>query len=298
MCATVSGKTAAERVVYCWGENYWGSAGRDAPSQITEPTAVPGVTDAVRVATGHGHSCTVTGGGAVWCWGHNHDGQLGDGTKCGNKCTKPVKVVGIEDALLIAAGGDRTCATRAGGTLWCWGDNTGHLLGTGSQVSKVKTPERVGTLRNIASIAVSEAHVCAADTKGVVRCWGKGGKGELGDGKKADSETPLVVPGAALGELAANLDHACGLAKDGAVWCWGENDLGEIGPKAADKVVAKAKQSWALAGVQRLDAGHYSVCMIGKTGVAYCVGEGTYGKLGRGTSAHSDVPVPVKGSGG
>ena len=35
----------------------------------------------VRVAAGRGHTCAVTIGRAVYCWGRGEEGQLGDGTR-------------------------------------------------------------------------------------------------------------------------------------------------------------------------------------------------------------------------
>ena len=43
------------------------------------PVKVPGVSGAVGVSTGYGHSCAVTHRGAVRCWGDNVHGQTGLG---------------------------------------------------------------------------------------------------------------------------------------------------------------------------------------------------------------------------
>ena len=40
-----------------------------------------GLADGVTAVEGGGnHTCAVTHGGAVRCWGHNLNGELGDGT--------------------------------------------------------------------------------------------------------------------------------------------------------------------------------------------------------------------------
>ncbi|MFY0539655.1 hypothetical protein [Nannocystis pusilla] len=52
--------------------------------------AVPGLTDAVAVATSQTHSCALVRDGNVWCWGGNSRGGLGDGTLSDHPEPRPV----------------------------------------------------------------------------------------------------------------------------------------------------------------------------------------------------------------
>ena len=67
-----------------------------------------GIEDARAVATGGDHSCALTAEG-VWCWGRNHQGQLGDGGT--SNSAVPVRVIGLnfrgEPLLVEAAPGPR-----------------------------------------------------------------------------------------------------------------------------------------------------------------------------------------------
>ena len=83
---------------YCWGRNGSGQVGDGTmtmPGQPhrTMPVAVvmpPGVTFA-SLAPGWAYACALTAAGAAYCWGANHNGQLGDGTT--ETRLIPVKVV-------------------------------------------------------------------------------------------------------------------------------------------------------------------------------------------------------------
>lgn len=64
--------------VFCWGNNEQDVLGVDTGSgDITTPTRVSGVDDAIGVAVGSSHVCALHAGGAVTCWGANNAAQLG-----------------------------------------------------------------------------------------------------------------------------------------------------------------------------------------------------------------------------
>jgi alpha-tubulin suppressor-like RCC1 family protein len=68
---------------YCWGGNFYGQIGNGASGSSTTvrpPTAVSGGHTFSRIAAGDNVSCGVTTANALYCWGYNNYGLLGDGT--------------------------------------------------------------------------------------------------------------------------------------------------------------------------------------------------------------------------
>ncbi|MBK6534769.1 MAG: hypothetical protein IPF99_36100 [Deltaproteobacteria bacterium] len=57
--------------------------------------------------------------GTVQCWGANDLGQLGDGSTTTR--LSPVMVMGLSNAVEIAAGYNHTCARLMDGSVRCWG---------------------------------------------------------------------------------------------------------------------------------------------------------------------------------
>jgi alpha-tubulin suppressor-like RCC1 family protein len=66
----------------CWGANEEGELGLGTRTTSELPQAgVKGVTSLRDVCIGSSHSCARTAQGAVYCWGANPAGQIGDGTR-------------------------------------------------------------------------------------------------------------------------------------------------------------------------------------------------------------------------
>ena len=72
--------TPSNRVA-CWGFNNNRQLGDSLATggYRTAADYVEGLTDVAQVETGASHTCAITLDGALWCWGDNAFGQLGDG---------------------------------------------------------------------------------------------------------------------------------------------------------------------------------------------------------------------------
>lgn len=149
------------------------------------------------LSAGDDHTCAIIGG-RVACWGHNEQGQMGDGTRALRSA--PQWVPGVDGATAISAGGYHTCALLAGGKVKCWGGETTSARRT--------TP--VIDVRNVSGavdIVSSTWMSCARSAEGTVMCWG------------FDGEAREVTTTAKVVSMGAGYEHVCLVEEDGVVEC-------------------------------------------------------------------------------
>jgi alpha-tubulin suppressor-like RCC1 family protein len=181
--------------VKCWGDNGFGKLGDGTATNRYTPADVSGLSSgvmAVSASDALGHTCAVTSGGAVKCWGDNAFGELGDGST--NDHYTPVDVSGLASGTVsVSAGGFYTCAIVGLGRMTCWGDNSDGALGDGTRIDRFTPVDVSGLSDGVVSMAAGLSHTCAVTSAGVVRCWGDNAFGELGDGTTTDRLAPVTV---------------------------------------------------------------------------------------------------------
>jgi len=146
---TVALESSIGSTVWAWGSNEFGQLGDEIISGSSIPVQVKGAgsvdfTSVSSVAAGNFHSVALkfdeNNVPAVWTWGSNEFGQLGDGTNINKR--NPVQVRGsagvgfLTGVSAIAAGYNHTVAVKSDGTVWAWGRNYHGQLGDGSQVDR------------------------------------------------------------------------------------------------------------------------------------------------------------------
>ena len=138
---------------YCWGMNPYSLLGTNSaayavltPEPVQQPAGVTFTTLRMsRVQSGSNPIvCGLTAAGQAYCWGDNHNGQLGDGTTFDRVLPAPVAQNGLVFSA-IAPGELHTCALEVGtGQPYCWGRNVDGELGNGGIGSFSYTPVAAG----------------------------------------------------------------------------------------------------------------------------------------------------------
>ena len=131
--------------LFCWGPGGAGQLGNGGTNTyVSIPIEVAGgSTDWATVTTGYRHTCARRTSGRLFCWGHDGNGQLGNGGTATN-VSVPVEVAGgATNWATLTAGDGHTCARRTSGRLFCWGRDGQSQLGDGGTDSPRSTPTEV-----------------------------------------------------------------------------------------------------------------------------------------------------------
>jgi alpha-tubulin suppressor-like RCC1 family protein len=183
--------------VKCWGQNDYGELGDGSTDTSTVPADVVNAASGFQaVAAGIEHTCALTTAGAVYCWGQNLWGQLGDGSTVERHAPINVAALGV-GVQAIAAGGRHTCALMKTGQLYCWGRNEDGESGQPNSTDDELSPAVVMNVpAGVTGVACGRSHTCLALGSGAVRCFGSNSSGERGDTSALFKAEPTSdVPG-------------------------------------------------------------------------------------------------------
>ena len=285
--------STGQRKVWAWGWNQYGQLGDGTTTDRITPVEVKvpaGVVPSL-VAAGAEHSMLVTTDGAIWVWGANGTGQLGDGTT--TDFITPKQVSGFSDIRAFAVGNYHNLIVKQDGTLWAWGTNYYGELGDGTTTSQ-KSPMQVPGMVGMADVAASLGHSLALKQDGTVWAWGLNEYGQLGIGSAEviDHSVPVVVPGFnGVTDVSASPMHTVALKDDGTVWAWGTNLGGQLGDGTQTDRTSPVRTQ-GLAGASAVAAGGFFSMALQSGGVS-AWGVNAAGQLGDGTNEDRKSPVQV-----
>lgn len=286
--------------VYRWG--VVGNKGAISQLQLDRPTAIGGVSGkVVQIATSNSDGYALNSAGAVYGWGVNSYGELGDGRLTPYETTA-VKVDFPTGVVITSLANpmpfDGGLAIDSTGHVWGWGLNGADDLCLSNLVNS--SPHQL-PLSNVTLATGARTHALF-DSGGTVYACGSGDAGELGNGSTASSSTPTPVVGLPSGvrvtALTSSWEGSGALLADGDYYNWGYNAAGQLGngSTANSAVPVRVHLSGAVRQVFQGGSGArngQSIAILDGGGT-WTWGSNDRGQLGIGSVTSSAVPVRVR----
>lgn len=197
------------------------------------PDTIAGLFGITKLAAGAAQSYALktdgTPTGALWAWGANLVGQLGDDTTASRAAA--ALVANSSDRTAIAGGYNHGMALKSDGTVWGWGSNTQGELGDGTAERRLAPVPALG-LGGVAAIAAGKAFGLALKPDSSVWAWGWNAFGNLATGNTISSPVPIqsiVFSGTTAIAAHNSAVHVLALRTDGTLRAWGNNFNGQLG---------------------------------------------------------------------
>ncbi|HUJ17087.1 MAG TPA: chitobiase/beta-hexosaminidase C-terminal domain-containing protein [Nitrospirota bacterium] len=246
----------------------------------TEPPLTGKMPKLSKLSAGDAHSVAIAANGALWVWGMNDEGELGDGTYAPDSYPEQI---GTDKAWSsVSAGLSSTLALKNDGTLWAWGDNSYGQLGDGTTDAKYALVS-IGTGSDWQMISTSGQHSVAIKRDGTLWAWGFNSNGQLGDGSQDDTYVPTRIGSDSdWVSVSAGFYHTVALKSNGTLWAWGYNGDGQLGDGTSDDeytpVQIGGETDWTA-----ISAGADHTVALKSNGTIWAWGANCHGQLGDGT---------------
>ncbi|BDR55080.1 hypothetical protein KIMH_11910 [Bombiscardovia apis] len=282
--------------LYAWGWNSKGQLGNGNTVNQSTPVLVPvpdGSTKYTKIIPGRQHTLAVTDTGALYAWGGNDMGQLGEGTTFDSLTPVKVKLpTGVTGFTQISAGSSHTVALGSDGRAYSWGWNGYGQLGSaavavGGQSSTPVAVDLPGGVSSFKQVVASNDWSLGISSSGHIYTWGYNGDNQLGDGTTTNRSTPVApaLPGGlSFDQVSVEGDGTVALASSGAAYAWGWNGYGQLGTGNQNSQ-ANPAQITPPGGVTyaKVMVGRQHSLAIDTTGKVWTWGDNQYGQLGNGT---------------
>jgi len=274
--------------VLAWGQNDQGQLGLGTTStDVGTPQVVSLPVAATKVAAGCNAAYALGSNGTVYAWGANYAGQLGDGSRA--QADAPVAVSLPVAATAIAATCNGGYALGSNGVLYAWGSNNAGQLGDGSIGGSVSTPVAVDLPAgvSVAQLSSQNSGGYALGSNGVLYAWGAGSLGQLGDGRTANADLPVVVkvPSVdAVAQVVGGGFNAFAVTTTGRLLAWGGNYDGQDGTGGLANVLVPTPVDLpaSVVSVSGASAGGFAAIALAANGVVYTWGANFDDELGIG----------------
>ena len=212
--------------LWAWGNNNDGQLGLGDNLGRKAPVRIGNKNDWKTIFSGVNSSVlAIKASGALWAWGLNTTGMMGNGSGFPSQILTPLKIQVTKPIVQAAAGTASFQAINNAGELFTWGRNIDSALGLAGKngiiaVSKINLTIPLHFLhRNKNGVAF------ALDAEGNRIGWGYSKTGEMGDNKSVTSyTTPRLIDSnlkwAAFGKGPAPMS---GITRSGILYQWGND---------------------------------------------------------------------------
>ena len=234
-----------------WGGNTHGQAGsgNDTTGWFLTPVAVDttGVLagkTVVAVAAGANHTLALCSDGTLAAWGHNYEGELGNGEAFSER-SSPVAVdrsgvLSGKTVTGISAGEYHSLVVCSDGSMAAWGHDADGSFGNGGPNSTSTVPVAAGTTgalsgKSAVAVACGNGHSMTLCSDGSLGAWGYGSYGQLGINYTGSYSIPVavisngVLSGKTITTLAGGKFFSLAMCSDGTLATWGDNYNGQLG---------------------------------------------------------------------
>ena len=317
--------------MWVWGYNYYGQLGNNQASTtgIYSPVKI-GTNSWVQVAAGYNMSAAIRNDGALFTWGFNGYGSLGDSTVISR--SSPAQIGANLTWVEISVGASNISARKTDGTIWTAGNGTFGRIGNNTSISQSSfvqtgsstsawvavdmfttglgiakgtpapsvspTPQPTPTPTPTALPPIPVPTVTFGNFK--LFTWGSNEQGQLGQNTSFANmgiSVPTQVGTATNWSLVAGSNVAfLAVKSDGTLWGWGYNNMGQLGignlMNKSVPVQIGTGTDWAT--VQNgVGANSYA---IKNNGALYAWGSNFFGQLGTNNTIYYSSPILVTGN--
>ena len=303
--------------VSCWGRNHKGQLGDGTTTDRNTPVLTDSLgtgRTAVHVTTGLDHACALLDNGDITCWGHNSDGQLGDGTTTYRSSPTAVSTSYSFDTSRVMGSGSGSGSGSSMTNVTGATCTVSPALPTGLSINS-STCTISGTPTVETSNTTYTVTAVISGTTYQTDVWFSSSYLELTpsvEGADLSVDVPMTnitfqynataasgspsAPAFAYAntKLSGDHHHNCAVLDNGDLKCWGSGSSGQLGHGANTNLNAPPSTAIDL-GTGRtavaVATGVHFTCAILDNGDLKCWGRDFEGQLGDGGTA-TDINTP------